>query len=74
MKAFKIIGRILLTLLVTAVIFFIACASGIFLLEKGPSETAKTEFVVAMSERSSLPFNLTAGLFLSDEEIDEILN
>lgn len=71
MKALKIIGKILLTLLVTAVIFLAACTAGIFLIEKGPSETAKTEFVTAVSDSSLLSF--TSGLFLSDEEISEIL-
>ena len=71
-KAVKIIGKILLTLLVTAVIFLIACTAGIFLLEKGPSETARREFVIAVNETSFLGF--TSGLFLSDEEIEGILD
>ena len=71
MKALKVTGKILLTLLVTAVIFLAACAAGIFLIEKGPSETAKTEFVEAVSDSPLLGF--TAGLFLSDEEVSVIL-
>ena len=71
MKPLKIVGRVLLTLLITVVGLLIACIVAIFILEKGPSETAKVLFVRSVNETSRLGF--VGSMFLSDEEVEQIL-
>lgn len=66
------IGRILLVVLMTLVFLVLACIGVIFVLEKGPSETAKTIFVTSANESSAMGFLST--MFLSQEEVDEIMN
>lgn len=65
------IGKVLITALITLIFLVIACIGVIFILEKGPSETAKTLFVTSANESSAMGFLST--MFLSQEEVDEIM-
>ena len=71
MKALKIIGRILLVIFVTLIILCAGAVGVIYILEKGPSETAKVLFVRSVNETSRIGF--LSRIFLSKEEVDEIL-
>ncbi|MGI6071528.1 MAG: phosphodiester glycosidase family protein [Lachnospiraceae bacterium] len=71
MKVIKAIGKVLVTLLVTIIALLAACILAIFLLEKGPSETAKIIFVHSVKETSRMGFLST--MFLSEEEVDKIM-
>lgn len=64
-RFFAFIGTTVLALLIVAVGF---C----WVLCKGPSPTARDTFVCALSEHHALQF--IPSLFLSDEEIDTIVN
>ncbi len=59
----------LLTLLAVAVL---TCLGAVFLLERGPSPAAKRLFVLTVKETSAVGF--LADIFLSDEEVAEILS
>lgn len=66
------VGHILAVIGVTIAFLLIACIGVIFILEKGPSETAKTIFVTSCNESSAMGF--LSEMFLSKEEVDEIMN
>ena len=66
------IGHVIVTIIITIVFLLIACIGVIFILEKGPSETAKTLFVTSCNESSAMGFLST--MFLSQEEVDEIMD
>lgn len=72
MKVLKIIGRVLITLGVTIAGLLILCVVAIYILEKGPSESAKAIFVHSVNETSRMGFVST--MFLSQEEVDKIMN
>ena len=64
LKAFEVV-------LITFVFILLACISVIFLLERGPSETAKNVFVKSVTETAAMGF--VAEFFLTEEEVDEIV-
>ena len=66
------IGKVALVFAMTIVFLVVACVGVIFILEKGPSETAKNLFVTSCNESSAMGFLST--MFLSQEEVDEIMN
>ena len=72
MKALKIIGRILLVLLITVVFLLVAAVGITFIMEKGPSETAKVLFVRSVNETSRMGF--VSRIFLSEEEVEDIMD
>jgi len=72
MKIAKILGKILLTIGITLVGLLVLCIVVIFILEKGPSETARNIFVHSVNETSRMGFVST--MFLSQEEVDKIMN
>ena len=65
-----VVGRILCVLLVTVLLLCAFLYGVMFLLCKGPSETARNLFVLSVRESSALGF--LANLYLSDAEIAEI--
>lgn len=65
------IGKVVLVFIMTLVFLVVACVGVIFILEKGPSETAKTLFVTSCNESSAMGFLST--MFLSQEEVDAIM-
>lgn len=65
------IGKVVLVFVMTLVFLVVACVGVIFILEKGPSETAKTLFVTSCNESSAMGFLST--MFLSQEEVDAIM-
>lgn len=72
MKIIRGILKGLMVLGITVVFLLLACLSVIFLLEKGPSETAKNVFVKSVTETSAVGF--LAEIFLSEEEVEEIVS
>ena len=72
MRILKILGRVGLTVLVTVAGLLIALLVVIFILEKGPSQSAKVTFVHSCKESSAMGFLTT--IFLSQEEVDEIMS
>ena len=71
MTAGTVIRRILCVLLVTVLLVCAFLYGVMFLLCKGPSETARNLFVLSVRESSALGF--LANLYLSDAQIAEIL-
>ena len=65
------IGRILMPIIITIAGLLLLCLVVIFILEKGPSETAKTIFVHAVNETSRMGF--VSRIFLPDDEVDRIM-
>ena len=65
------IGRILLPVGITIAGLLVLCLVVIFILERGPSETAKSIFVHAVNETSRMGF--VSRIFLPDEEVDRIM-
>ncbi len=65
-----VIGRILCVLLVTVLLLAAFLYGVMFILCKGPSETARDLFVLSVRETSAIGF--LANLYFSDEEIAQI--
>ncbi len=72
MKILKTVGKVFSFVLVTLVALVLAALIIVFIFEKGPSETAKIEFVQSVHETSAMKW--VAYIFLSDEEVEEILD
>ena len=72
MKILKIVGKILITLSITLAGILALCVVAIFILEKGPSDSAKSLFVHTVNETSRMGFVST--MFLSQEEVDSIMD
>ncbi len=66
------LGKFLIVVGTTIAIIVIALLAMIFILVKGPSDTAKVLFVSSVNETSAIGF--LADIFLSDEEVEAILN
>ncbi len=64
------IVRLLLIVLETLLLAFVAVYAALYILTNGPSVTAREQFTLSMHETSALKF--LPGWFLSDEEIAEI--
>lgn len=71
MKVLKIIGRVLITLGITIAVLLILCIIVVFVMEKGPSESAKVLFVRSVNETSRMGF--LGNMFLSEEEVQKIM-
>lgn len=69
---FGILGRFLVVVFTTIIIIVVALLGIIFILVKGPSDTAKVLFVSSVNETSAIGF--LGDIFLSDEEVKEILD
>lgn len=67
-----IIGKFLIVVFTTIMIVVVALLGIIFILVKGPSDTAKVLFVSSVNETSAIGF--LGDIFLSDEEVKEILD
>lgn len=70
-KVLKIVGRILTVILITLVILVAGVYGVGYVLAKGPSETAKNQFVCALNETSAMKW--VPGLYMSDEEVQKII-
>ncbi len=68
----KIIGKVFVAVGITLAGLLILCIVAIYILEKGPSETARGIFVHSVKETSRMGF--VAEMFLSKEEVDTIMN
>lgn len=68
----KTIIHIIVTVLITLAFLLIAVLGVIFILEKGPSETAKVLFVKSCDETSAMKW--VPHIFLKDEEVKKILS
>ena len=71
MKPLKVVGRVLIVTGITLAIILAGLFAVIFIMEKGPSETAKVLFVRSVNETSRLGF--VSRIFLSDDEVNKIL-
>ena len=71
-KFWRILGRIFLFLLVTVLILVMTLYGVMYVLAKGPSETARDLFVMSVRETSAVGW--IANIFFSDEEIAAIEN
>ena len=69
-RALRAIGRILLVLLETLLLICIALYGIMYVLAKGPSETARDLFVTSVRETSAIKF--LADIYFTPEEIAEI--
>lgn len=67
----KFILRFLAAFFVTAALIVVALYGVMWVLVKGPSSAAKQQFVCAVQESSAMGW--VANIYLSQEEIDEIL-
>lgn len=72
LKASTIITRCLCVILAIINLTVLSLLSVIFVLERGPSPTARKLFVLSVKETSAAGF--LADIFLSDSEIEDILN
>lgn len=72
LKVRIIITRCLCVILAIITLTVLSLLSVIFVLERGPSPTARKLFVLSVKETSAAGF--LADIFLSDSEIEEILN
>ena len=68
--ALRVIGRIFLLLLETLLLICLALYSIMYVLAKGPSETARDLFVTSVRETSAIKF--LANIYFTPEEIAEI--
>lgn len=68
----RVIGRILLILLVTILLFAVFLLGVMGVLTHGPSQEAKRLFVLSTNETSALKF--LPHWYLSDAQVDEILH
>ena len=71
MKVLKIIGKILAVLGVTVAALLVLCIIVVYIMEKGPSQSAKVLFVRSVNETSRMGF--LGSMFLSEEEVQEIM-
>ncbi len=71
MKKSKIIGAILAGVGITIAALLVLIIVAVFLLERGPSQSAKVIFVNSVKETSAMGW--LANLFLSDEEVQQIV-
>ncbi len=70
-KVMGVIGKIFLVLLETVLLLAVALYGVMYVLAKGPSPTASELFVRSVRETSAIGF--LANIYLSDEEIEELL-
>ena len=70
-KKLKVFLRVLAVLGVTLAVLLVGLYGVCYVLVKGPSETAKNQFVCSVKETSAMGW--VAHLFLSSEEINEIV-
>lgn len=70
-SAISTLGKIAATLGVTIGFLALLCLGAIFVLEKGPSESAKVIFVKSCDETSALKW--IPHIFLKDDEVKKIL-
>ena len=66
----SLIGKFVLILLETVLLLAVALYGVMFVLAKGPSETARDVFVMSVRETSAIGF--IANIFFTDEEIAQI--
>lgn len=66
------IGRVLAVIGITLAFIVLAAVGVVFLLLKGPSQTAKTIFAVSCYETSAMKW--VPKMFISQKEYDEIIN
>ncbi len=71
-RFFSVIGKIFATIGITIAFLALLCLGAIFVLEKGPSETAKVIFVNSCDESSAMKW--LPHIFLKDAEIQKILD
>ena len=71
-KGTPTILKVAITVLITLAFVVIALLGVIFILEKGPSETAKVLFVKSCDETSAMKW--VPHIFLNDEEVKKILS
>ena len=64
---FRIVARVLSFVLATVVLVLCGALGGVYLLSRGPSESARELFVLSLRETSAAGF--VTEIFLSDEEI-----
>ncbi len=69
-RVFRAIGRVLLLLLETLLLICLALYGIMYVLAKGPSETARDLFVTSVRETSAIKF--LANIYFTPEEIAEI--
>ena len=69
---FRVIGRILLTVLLTALLLVIGLAAAITIVCRGPSTDARRLFVLSTNETSAL--KSVPRYFLPDDVVDSILH
>ncbi len=70
-KVLLVIGKIFATIGVTVGFLALLCLCAIFVLEKGPSESAKVLFVKSCDETSAMKW--VPHIFLKDAEVKKIL-
>lgn len=70
-KVLKILGRVLACVVAVAVIVSVTLVAAIYIISKGSSTVVRDMFVTTMVDTGALDF--CAYMFLSDEEVDEIL-
>lgn len=71
-KVRRIIGRIAVFILTTALLIVVALYGVMWILVNGPSKRAKQLFVISVRETSAIGW--FANLYMSPKEIDEIIN
>lgn len=69
-RLWRFVKRLLCFVLVTAVLLVATVYGMMYILAKGPSETARELFVMSVRETSAIGF--LANIYLSDEEIAQI--
>ncbi len=69
-RVLRVLGRILLLLLETLLLICVGLYGIMFVLAKGPSETARDLFVTSVRETSAIKF--LANIYFTEEEIAEI--
>ena len=69
---FRVVGRILLILLVTILLFAVFLLGVMGVLIHGPSAEAERLFVLSVNETSALKF--LPHIYLSDAQVDAILH
>jgi len=67
----RVILRILLVLFTIIIVVLLALLGVIYVMEKGPSKTARNIFVISCLETSAIKF--VPNIFLSQAEVDEIV-
>ncbi len=71
-KVFKVIGKVFVVILVTLAILVAGVYGVGYVLAKGPSETAKNQFVCALNETSAMKW--VPSLYMSKEEVNKIID